>query len=306
MSYYGYGYRRRGGRRGPYVPNYGRLTSMFGEAVKDIQQAFRNLPPDAMRELLLDYESAHGEGPAKYARATVAKWQSGNTQMSGQTMERLIDLVPPYLTPEQRLALLKKVVVLHRPSNAHYIFVNRKEPAEGLRQLDAALATLRTQGALANVPEYVMAAAKWLYDDDMTAARAVLQEIDRRETDTSRASAQREIELLRRTIATGQVQKASYSVSMPGGSLDVNVGTTSKCFVATVCFGEAAWQTHVLRAWRDEVLVQHAAGRRFVRWYYRRGPALARAVAQRPWLQCIATRVVNAVARSVQSSRSSR
>ncbi|MGV3622785.1 MAG: CFI-box-CTERM domain-containing protein, partial [Archangium sp.] len=50
-------------------------------------------------------------------------------------------------------------------------------------------------------------------------------------------------------------------------------------------FGEDARELDVLRAFRDEVLEKSVAGRAFVDWYYREGPALARFVSKRPLLK---------------------
>ena len=49
------------------------------------------------------------------------------------------------------------------------------------------------------------------------------------------------------------------------------------CFVATAAFG-ADWaaEVQVLRDFRDRFLMRSRAGRSFVRWYYRHGPAAAR------------------------------
>lgn len=69
------------------------------------------------------------------------------------------------------------------------------------------------------------------------------------------------------------------------------VTTPGACFVATVAFGEGAPELDVLRGFRDEVLARHAAGRRFIDWYYRDGPALAEFVSARPLLRR-ATRLV--------------
>lgn len=48
------------------------------------------------------------------------------------------------------------------------------------------------------------------------------------------------------------------------------------CFVVTATMGdESAVPVVILREFRDGVLVRHRAGRRFARWYYRNGPAVA-------------------------------
>ena len=82
-----------------------------------------------------------------------------------------------------------------------------------------------------------------------------------------------------------------YPESYLRGVLNLNtsrvlwVSTPGPCFVATVAFGEGAPELDTLRAFRDEVLQRHGAGRAFIRWYYREGPALAEVVKARPILR---------------------
>ena len=91
-----------------------------------------------------------------------------------------------------------------------------------------------TEDVLAHLPEHVMTAATWLYDDDITAARAVLAEAKRAENDIVKKQARREIELLKRTISTGQVKTANYSVDLPAGTLSVHAFTPAKGLFATI------------------------------------------------------------------------
>ncbi len=60
------------------------------------------------------------------------------------------------------------------------------------------------------------------------------------------------------------------------------------CFVATVAYGAAdCEEVAALRALRDAVLVRTAAGRCFIRVYYRWGPIAARHVERRSLLRHI-------------------
>ena len=63
------------------------------------------------------------------------------------------------------------------------------------------------------------------------------------------------------------------------------VAAPGPCFVASVAFGDGAPEVTKLRAFRDRVLVRSRPGRAFIGWYYREGPALAKLVSRKPWLQ---------------------
>lgn len=229
-----------------------------------------------MDELLSDYESFHGASARKYARDSIKDWRSGAKIMSGQTMERLVELVPPYLAAEQRFDILQDVIKHNKLTpRTERIDINLKKPEEGLAAVDAALNRINITDDLAYLPPSVMDAASWLYDDDATAARAVLVRIAAAETQALKKSAEREIGLLKRTIASGQIKTASYNVQTPAGNLVITASVPSKCFVATVAFGESDTRTETLRVWRDTTLVKYVAGRRFIDWYYRNGEALS-------------------------------
>lgn len=286
-----YGYRRYRSYR--YRSNWGynppskytKLQGIFGSAVDEIKRQFFMLDSDAMDELLADYGAAHGKSAENYARATMPKWKSGATKLSGQTMERLIELVPPYLSAKQRLEILKLILARHhRTPSTQTIKINVKEPGPGLAAIDTALQQLRVTDELAYLPPYVMEAAKWLYDDDMTAARGVMVSLAAAETRALKASAEREIALLKQTLQSTKIKAASYSVRTPGGNLEIVAYTPSLCFVATTCFGQHDRRTETLRFWRDEVLLQRAWGRRFIVWYYLNGEQLSQRIAQRPYL----------------------
>lgn len=255
---------------------YATLANLFGDALKEIRKSFLDLDEEALDELLSDYGAIHGESAEKYARKTYQSWKSGSTALSGQTMERLVELVPPYLSPEQRFSLLKLVLKRHKPSvPTTTIKINVKEPGFGFGELTKRLDSMSHTNVLAHLPDSVMKAASWLYDDDITAARAMVADAEKLENDLIRSSAAKEIELLKRTISTGQVKAASYSVKMPTGTLNVVAYSPSMCFVATRCFGVQATETQYLRQWRDDYLIEKTWGRRFIVWYYQHGEKIA-------------------------------
>lgn len=202
------------------------LRSTLGDAVGDIRSKFLALGSADMQRLLHGYGSRYGEKAAQYALKTLPKWRSGAVRLSGQTMERLVELVPPFLSAAERIVLLEKIVEKNRKHAPHVcVRVDATTPTAGLAELDRALAGMRHTDLLAHLPPKVMDVATWLYANDITAARAVIANMESRENETVRAAAQREIDLLRRVVAAGQVKNATYCVRMPAGSLSVVVST---------------------------------------------------------------------------------
>jgi hypothetical protein len=210
------------------TPVLTRLTYLFGDAVKEIRKAFLSLNEGHLDKLLTGYGAVYGSQAETYARKTFPKWKSGATNLSGQTMRRLIEMVPPYLSAGQRFVILQSVLKLHKKTGStRTIKIDISEPASGYAELQATLASMSHDDVLAHLPESVMGAATWLYNDDITTARAMLAEAERKENDLIRSSAVREIELLMRTISSARVKTANYSVEMPSGKLHVAVYTPS-------------------------------------------------------------------------------
>lgn len=224
---------------------YSVLTELFGAAVERIKNSFLDFDQETRNELFSDYGAIYGESAERYAQKTFQQWKSGATKLSGQTMQRLIALVPPYLSPEQRFSVLQLVLRRHKKlSLSRTIRINVKEPDAGFAELQNVLASMSHDDVLAHLPEQVTQAASWLCDDDITAARAMLAEADRLENDLIRSKAFREIDLLRKTISTGQIKAANYSVEMPAGKLNIIAYTQSACFVDAACIGDdaIAWE----------------------------------------------------------------
>jgi hypothetical protein len=288
MGYYGRGRYRSWRSRGRHVASkYSVLEKLFGNAVAEIRQAFLSFDDEeAIDEMFADYGEIYGDAAEKYARKTFSSWASGSTKLSGQTMERLVELVPPYLSSAQRFSILQSVLKRNRLSGGlRTIKINVKEPNQGFAELQEVLAAMSHNHMLANLSDKVMKAASWLYDDDITSARAMLAEAERMENDMIRSGAAKEIELLQRTISTGQVKAATYTVEMPAGKLHVVAYSPSMCFVATVCFGQNAPETTALRIWRDQYLIEKRWGRKFVVWYYNNGEVIADIAAHSPVLR---------------------
>ncbi len=153
-------------------------------------------------------------------------------------MERLIQLVPPYLDAQKRYSFLELIVNAHKKNasliRAKVIQINTESPNEGVAEIRNALAATEVKDPLAHVPEHVMKAANWLYDDDITVARAMLSQAESKYNDTIKVSAVRDMQLIFDAISAGQIKTATYRVNMPSGALEIHIYTPKKSLWKTL------------------------------------------------------------------------
>ncbi len=76
------------------------------------------------------------------------------------------------------------------------------------------------------------------------------------------------------------------------------------CFVTTAAYGDAGHpMVESFRCLRDEVLINHKAGRSFIDWYNRKGPELAAMIEHRPLLRAVTRMLLTPLAKVVLAFR---
>jgi len=74
-----------------------------------------------------------------------------------------------------------------------------------------------------------------------------------------------------------------------------------KCYVATCVYGSYdSPEVLTLRHFRDEVLMEHALGRAFVRFYYAISPSLVHACGNKPWFHSMCKPLLDKLVRHLQ------
>lgn len=123
---------------------------------------------------------------------------------------------------------------------------------------------------------------------------ALRLEVKARELDTDYDAARKRIELhINAVHALNRGQKIvsdKLTTDIPTGAGNMRIESRSGgfCFVATVSYNDANHPDVLfLRQFRDDVLAKNLLGRRFIAWYWRNGPRLARFVGQSKALRMI-------------------
>lgn len=221
MSYYYRGYRGRRYWASYHVSKRRQLTNLFGGIDKDIERIFFALSSLVLDAIFIEYGKHHGKSAEAYARRTYPRWKSGTVKLSGQTAERLLELLPPRLSKEQRYELIGKL-------RKHYLKKTSERvttPPENWRQHVVPVVEkviMNSRGF--KLPQELYEKATWLTDGDTQAVNSILHSIE--EEEARQRTAYLEAEFKRIEIFIGSVKNAdtaSHTISIPQGDIYVTI-----------------------------------------------------------------------------------
>lgn len=275
------------GNRRQYSSNFGNSAAIehvrafeeysrkLGPIVTDVQSAFFDLKEDQLKDLLIRYGADHGVKAQNYAQETYPLWKHGVRKMSGQTMERLLNLVPKYLSTDERYKITKRLCLHHTEKQLVNIRINKEEISEGIKKIDAVLDSFIVSQSIKHLPSHVTDTATWLNDDDVTVSRTLLSRIDHEESLLVKAIVNKNRENLIRILNDKAVNSLTETIEFPTGTITITLYKDSFCVVASYLY-ESTSHADVLslRKFRDRHLVSFALGQRFVHWYYLNGTAM--------------------------------
>lgn len=220
MGYYR-GYRRRRHCRSYHVSKRRHLTDIFGGIVHDIERAFLALPSFELEAIFMEYGAQYGKSAESYARRTYPQWKNGTTKLSGQTAERLLELLPPRLSPKVRYDLVAKLRQRYLKRVREYV----STPPDTWREhvVPAVDKVIAASGAF-KFPDQLYEKATWLADGDTEAVHRILHSIE--EEEARQRTAYLDAEFKRIEVFVGNVkntQTASHTISIPQGEIHVTI-----------------------------------------------------------------------------------
>ena len=197
------------------------LSRRFGGIDREIEQIFLSLSPGELERLFQRYGESYGDKPEAYAREAYPRWQSGKVKMSGQTASRLLELLPPYLSPEKRFDLVKQLRSRHFQRQTFRI---QSTPATWRADLIKPIQKLVASSGLFQLPEDLKDTASWLADGDTAAAQRLLAAAEQEEAAIRVIYIDEElqrIESMMRDIDT--TRRVSHKLRLPQGEITLNV-----------------------------------------------------------------------------------
>lgn len=266
-----------------HVRQYYALERRLGPIIGDIKKIFLNLHKESFEDLLIPYEKLYGTKARDYAAMAFPKWKSGQTKMSGQTAERILNLVPKYLTTNQRYDIVKKLCEHHIEKKYKHVTIDINNPEIGFRAFQENILEFQDSSFIKHLPEHVVETATWLNDDDVTVTRILLAEINKKISAEVKSYAKIEFNKLHTAINNKLIKEGSQSINFPNGTLTVSFYKPSKCFVASAAFDSSgAYPVIFLRFFRDNYLSNKIWGEKFIDWYYINGEGIASFIKDKP------------------------
>ena len=89
-------------------------------------------------------------------------------------------------------------------------------------------------------------------------------------------------------IESGDANIGDILQKRPSGGTSENNKQASNCFIATEVFGDNNCHEIIkLRYFRDHILINYGIGKKFISFYYKNGPILAKTISKRPKIKNI-------------------
>lgn len=217
-----------------YRPNYAArhmsersaLSHTFAGIDADIERIFLSLPKHQLESVFGRYRAAHGPEAESYARQTYKKWKSKAVKMSGQTAERLLNLVPPCLSAEARFDLIKKLRSGHlHPTHQTLVTTShtwRHDLADPIR-------VLVSRSAAFSLPDRITKRAEWLANGDTAAAQSLLAAAEQEEAIIRIRYLDVEFRRIEALILNiERTRSVTHTISLPQGTIVVTIALPQK------------------------------------------------------------------------------
>lgn len=214
-------YRSRTNWRDFHESKQKEISRIFAGIDDDIKQIFFSMSDTQLDFIFSAYGGSYGKNAEHYARKTFKQWKTGKTILSGQTAERLLQLIPPYLSTQQRFDLIKKL-------RNHYFIkktVAINTTAEmWAKEIIPAFNSLVSYSATFTLPELVSNRVQWLTNRDAQQAQRILSAIEQDEAGIAKKYLEIEFKRIQNFIdTTPDTKQITHCIDLPQGRIKVNI-----------------------------------------------------------------------------------
>ena len=198
------------------------VARKFGGIDEDVTKAFFGLRPVDFEKVLELYEASYGRSAAQYARTAFRKWRSGPTMASGQTLERLLEVVPYVLSFDTKLHLYRKLRDAYRGKESVRLRVSSEED---VALVERTVARIVERAKSQPLPPLVDSRLVWLAIGDGLIARELVAASEEADGVTTAQALRSELPKLRRMFdEMERSHQMEHVISLPCGTVTVDFG----------------------------------------------------------------------------------
>lgn len=204
------------------------LTSTFAGIDKDIETIFLNLDSRSLEKMFWRYGKSFGDNAERYARKTYPHWKKGTTKLSGQTAERLLNLIPPFLSQEKRYVLVKKLRD-HYMSRQYLTERVTTTPEDWKQVLIPIINRFVETSSSFKLPESMQNRVTWLSDGDAVSANKILTSLEQEEANLRTTYLDAEFRRIDQYVKIIENTKTvSHTINLPQGTICVTIAIQKK------------------------------------------------------------------------------
>ncbi|MEP6850381.1 MAG: hypothetical protein ABI999_16090 [Acidobacteriota bacterium] len=179
------------------------------------------LNDSAFNDLMELYEKEFGPGPARYARRTYQKWQTGKVTAATQTYDRFLLQLPKVMSYDLKCEVLQHFLSEYAPKAEYSMDVTPDDWEEHLVPL---LKQITDKVYTAKLPREVEEKLAWLSEGDMVAAEAILKASQAEQSKITVSKLDEEFVALKRILAETKLKaKVTHVIKLPYGSIKLKI-----------------------------------------------------------------------------------
>ncbi len=161
------------------APTLNKSFHRYGSLVDRVTRIFFAMDPDTVDRVLQAYRERYGDGAYAYAKRTIGAWKQGQVKQVGQTVMRLLEVVPHFVDLDTKfeLARIVREETLRRLRQSRIEFTvpadgSLSEPMTQLKEIiDAQLAI--------ELPPGVLEEQTWLSREDAALFQRMIRDTER-------------------------------------------------------------------------------------------------------------------------------
>ena len=192
-----------------------------GRENAELMKVLLNLEEEPLNALFALYKTEFGSGAAQYARQTYRKWQAGEVRPNRQTFSRFLIYLPRVMSFDLKCEVLRELREAYCSRDNYQLTVHTDNWKETLGPL---VKDVIMKANNAELPAALQERLKWLVDDDVEIARAILVQSQTRQSLNALSQLEEEFSNIEQLLNNAKGRgKVTHVLRLPLGTVTLKI-----------------------------------------------------------------------------------